>query len=250
LLDSLINIGESAFGACQSLESVEIPNSMTFIGSSAFWGCTKLASFSFPLSVTSIEYNTFKNSGLTTVKIPSSIFSIKPYAFSDCNKLSTVSISPSVTFIGDKAFNNCNNLISAYFYGNAPVMGANVFGIDNENFRVYYLADKTGYENPWHTYTTATFENIAVEELTLNKTETTIITGSSEQLTATFVPENSGFEGVSMVDEIFDLVNFLALIQWLVTNFPGRADAENCGSPVEARANRAAIGPSRSTLAR
>ena len=51
---SVTSIGQSAFGGCTGLTSIEIPNSVTSIGESAFHGCTGLTSIEIPNSVTSI----------------------------------------------------------------------------------------------------------------------------------------------------------------------------------------------------
>ena len=55
-------------------------------------------------SVTEIGDEAFKNSGITSVYIPSSITKIGQSAFSDCSKLNTVFIPQSVKSIGDNAF--------------------------------------------------------------------------------------------------------------------------------------------------
>ncbi|MDE5828628.1 MAG: leucine-rich repeat domain-containing protein, partial [Duncaniella sp.] len=62
----VISIGEYAFGGCSSLQSVEIPNSVTRIESKTFSGCTSLQSIAIPNSVTRIESYTF--SGCTSLQ--------------------------------------------------------------------------------------------------------------------------------------------------------------------------------------
>ena len=82
---SVTSIGNGAFGGCDRLTSVTIPNSVTSIGSGAFNFCTGLTSVTIPNSVTSIEENTFRNcSSLTSVTIPNSVTSIGDYVFVDC----------------------------------------------------------------------------------------------------------------------------------------------------------------------
>ena len=63
-------IGEWAFYNCDSLEYVNIPNSVTSIGNSAFEGCD------------SLEY----------VNIPNSVTSIGDDAFYECSKLKSINI--------------------------------------------------------------------------------------------------------------------------------------------------------------
>ena len=57
----MTRIGESAFFYCGSLQSIEIPDSVTGIGEDAFGGCSSLRSIEIPSSVTSIGYGAFQN---------------------------------------------------------------------------------------------------------------------------------------------------------------------------------------------
>lgn len=81
-------IGNSAFSNCNSLESFNIPNSVTEIGDSAFSSCNGLTSMEIPNSVTSIGYG----------------------AFAGCNSLTSITceaITPPT--LGDAAFDGTNN---------------------------------------------------------------------------------------------------------------------------------------------
>ena len=53
--NTVTSIGNSAFGGCSGLTSIEIPNSVTTIGESAFYGCTGLTKIFIPKSVTTIS---------------------------------------------------------------------------------------------------------------------------------------------------------------------------------------------------
>ena len=54
-----MEIGESAFSDCISLESIELPDSVTKIESKAFRSCTSLQSIEIPNSVTEIGFAAF-----------------------------------------------------------------------------------------------------------------------------------------------------------------------------------------------
>ena len=54
-------IGEGAFKDCTSLESIDIPNSVTEIDGYAFGGCTSLESIDIPNSVTEIGEVAFED---------------------------------------------------------------------------------------------------------------------------------------------------------------------------------------------
>ncbi|MCI6190137.1 MAG: leucine-rich repeat protein, partial [Clostridium sp.] len=83
--NSVISIGNFAFGDCDNLTSITIPNSVTNIGSQAFWDCNNLTSITIPNSVMSIGDATFDGcSNLTSIAIPSSVTSIGSIAFDFC----------------------------------------------------------------------------------------------------------------------------------------------------------------------
>ena len=78
-------IGDSAFWGCESLSSINIPNSVTYIGNDAFWECKSLNSINIPNSVTNIGNRAFKGcDSLKRINIPNSVTYIGRCAFSDC----------------------------------------------------------------------------------------------------------------------------------------------------------------------
>ncbi len=109
------SIGGSAFGGCNSLTSITIPDSVTSIGEYAFDGCTSL----------------------TSITIPDSVITIENAAFSDCTALTSVTIGEGVTSIGGSAFYNCTSLTEIYF---------NATAMDDLNSydSVFYNAGKDG----------------------------------------------------------------------------------------------------------
>ena len=107
----LTTIGERAFAYCDSLTSVNIPDSVTTIGEYAFGWCYSLTSVTIPDSVTTIGRNAFfVCESLTSVTIPDSVTSIGELAFATCSSLTSVTIGDSVTEIGMGAFYHCTSL--------------------------------------------------------------------------------------------------------------------------------------------
>ena len=75
-------IGNSAFGWCESLTNINIPNGVTNIGDEAFGGCRSLTNINIPNSVTNIGDGAFSGcSSLTKIKIPSSVVNMNGNTF-------------------------------------------------------------------------------------------------------------------------------------------------------------------------
>ncbi|MBR6986064.1 MAG: leucine-rich repeat protein [Ruminococcus sp.] len=134
--DGVLNIGDSIFYGCSSLESITIPDSVTSIGDYAFSNCSELTSITIPEGVTSIGGSAFLGTpwldakqkenplviinsilidGRTSigeVEIPEGVTSIGDYAFNNCSELTSITIPESVTSIGGGAFRNCTGLTS------------------------------------------------------------------------------------------------------------------------------------------
>ena len=122
------NITGNAFLNCTSLTSVSIPGGVTNIGTAVFKGCTSLTSVTIPSGVPSIKDNTFSGcTSLTSVTIPNSVTSIGISAFSGCTSLASIRIPSSIINIRNSAFSSCSGLVGAYYMGDAPTMGTEVF---------------------------------------------------------------------------------------------------------------------------
>jgi len=109
--DGITTIGYDAFGGCEQLKSIVIPNSVTAIEGYAFCR-TGLTTINIPESVTTIGYSAFSNSDVKSISIPNSITEISEDLFYNCKSLTTVSIPQTVKEIGSYAFGNCEKLTS------------------------------------------------------------------------------------------------------------------------------------------
>ncbi len=108
-------IGRSAFGECEKLTSVTIPEGVTIIEMCAFYMCPSLESVSIPESVRIIGHGAFAHCiALTSVVIPGGVEIIENGAFSDCESLSSVTLSEGVQVIETYAFLDCSSLKSIY----------------------------------------------------------------------------------------------------------------------------------------
>ncbi|MCH5143430.1 MAG: leucine-rich repeat protein, partial [Clostridiales bacterium] len=136
--DSVTSISDGAFHFCTSLKSIYIPDSTTFIGHSAFQYCTSLESVTIGNSVTSIGNAAFSGcTSLENVKIGNSVSSISTSMFANCTSLTSIIIPDSVTIIGRYAFYNCTNLEKITI----PFVGATKDGDTNMHFGYIFGAN-------------------------------------------------------------------------------------------------------------
>ena len=111
--DGVLEIGETAFEHCNSLENVTIPSSVKKINSDAFNGCTKLQDVIIPDGVQEIGDSAFSGCcQLKSMTIPPSVKKIDSEAFNGCTKLQGVIVSDGVQEIGEGAFSSCGQLKS------------------------------------------------------------------------------------------------------------------------------------------
>jgi hypothetical protein len=125
---SVVSIGLSAFQGCKELDSVILPNTLTYIDSLAFSGCTKLSEIIIPDSVTMIGSSAFSDcTNLTLVTIGNSVKTIRNTVFQGCSKLSEITIPNSVTTIGSSAFSTCTKLSALTIGSSVETIGYRAF---------------------------------------------------------------------------------------------------------------------------
>ncbi len=112
LPDSVTFIGKFAFAGCTSLETIEIPASVTYIDSTAFYGCTSLKSVVFKgTELESIGDFAFLDcTALETIVLPEGLEEIGNYTFGKCAAITTLTMPSTLKSIGNEAFANCSGL--------------------------------------------------------------------------------------------------------------------------------------------
>ncbi len=188
LPDTMRKISNGMFASCPKLRDIRLPANLTYIGEFAFAGsgfakidlgsrikkigdsafqfCSALKEISFPQSLIEIGNNAFAYSGVRKIELGSRIKKIGVQAFQNCDNLFMISFPQSLIEIGDEAFIECGNLLSAYFSGNTPKIGKQVFQYTASDFRIYFSDKAKGYTIPkWEGYPSSfPREQIAVFE--------------------------------------------------------------------------------------
>ena len=115
---STFNLG--AFQGCTALESIQLPESLSYIGFNAFRGCVALPNPTFPKALTYLGPNAYMGcTSFTEIVFPDvaqseqtdyGLKTISASAFSDCTSLVRVHLPDTVTAIYERAFQNCTHL--------------------------------------------------------------------------------------------------------------------------------------------
>ena len=103
-------IGKEVCKNNTNLKSVVIPKSVKEIRSSAFYGCTNLREIELPDGLERLEYGVFKESGLTSIKVPGSVDFIGIGVFNDCMKLERAVLGAGIEQTGERMFDGCEAL--------------------------------------------------------------------------------------------------------------------------------------------
>lgn len=123
-------IGNSAFGNCIMLQSVELSEELGYVGNSAFHNCSSLPSFRLNYDGIRLGTSAFSGcSSLASVSLPESLKEIPAYTFMDCTSLEEVEGSENIEIFDDYAFYNCSALPTLILAPKIERIGKNSFGL-------------------------------------------------------------------------------------------------------------------------
>ena len=164
LPDTIEGIGSSAFLLCENLTHINIPKSVrtigsyafcyctswqteeidltnvTVVGNNAFDNCEKIESVILP-KISTIPTYAFADSGLKSVKIPSTVITIGEHAFARCYSLEKIWLPSGLKKVSGWAFASCTSLTDVYFGGTEAQWNDLTIGRDNEplqNANIFY----------------------------------------------------------------------------------------------------------------
>ncbi|MBQ7133518.1 MAG: leucine-rich repeat protein [Ruminococcus sp.] len=143
----IVGISEYAFSDCTFIESVELPDSITFIGLRAFQGCTGLKSVKWSDGLNSIGQGAFSGcSSLETAILPDSVSEIQNNAFEYCRALTEITIPETVPELYRDVLIGCDNLSSITIYNRDIKMPShNPIYVFPEGVTIYGYAYSTAY---------------------------------------------------------------------------------------------------------
>ena len=169
--EGITGVGNYAFWDCCNLESIEIPESVTYIGVFCFLLDTKLYSINvdsnnkYYSSVDGILLNKDKteivkypNKMQSTYDIPNTVTDILPYAFRDDTNLQYISLPQNITTVGYGAFMDCPNLVKV-------TLPTELTTIDSDAFGYLFRMGGNIHVNDFKIYG---YKNTAAEEYALN----------------------------------------------------------------------------------
>ena len=101
-----MRIGDRAFYACRSLESVVLPERLINLEMGAFENCSSLSSVTFDDKLQIIGANAFENCNLESVELKENVFDIEMRAFADNANLKTITLPEGLMYLGSSFIAN------------------------------------------------------------------------------------------------------------------------------------------------
>lgn len=133
LVPSIKVFGARCFEGCESLETANIPDTVTTIGEYTFLNCRVLSAVKFPAGIKAIPNRMFqgcialeKTIGDETFVFPSTIKTIGEYAFAGA-KFKPLVLNEGLEVIGKNAFSGCPRVREIVIPNSVKTIGDNAF---------------------------------------------------------------------------------------------------------------------------
>ena len=120
-------IDQKAFSGSTKLQKVVLGMNVEKIKDEAFYHCESLTSIQLPETLTEIGTSAFGSSGLTSIVIPDKVTTLGEYIFTTCYDLAWVKIGTGVTVIPNSTFSSCSSLKSISIPDNVKTIDKQAF---------------------------------------------------------------------------------------------------------------------------
>ena len=148
-------IGEKAFAYCENLPSFHVPGTVTRIEAYAFCGCEGMTELTLEEGITSIGDSAFRETGISTLTIPSTVSYFGGRIADFSHNLKNVTMYTPTVEICKTWILNMRDLDYVHIIGDAPKTTVEVFSSTSQatDFVVYYDKGTSGWEgDTWNGY--------------------------------------------------------------------------------------------------
>jgi hypothetical protein len=112
LPDTLVSIGDYAFGGCRDITALHLPDALKTIGTGAFFGCVGIVELHLPEALVSIGESVFEGcSSIVVLNLPDTLVSIGKSAFESCVGIVGLHLPEGLQTIGYCAFVGCSGIV-------------------------------------------------------------------------------------------------------------------------------------------
>ncbi len=126
-----------------NIKKVILHSRITKIGEYAFFHCLSLSEIVFSEGIREIGWASFKDTAVTSLKLPDSLVFIRSHAFEGCRELVYVSLGRNIEYIGQRAF-GYSSLKRVEFYQGKGRAKNNIF--DGCNQLTYLDCEEIGFD--------------------------------------------------------------------------------------------------------
>ena len=166
--DGVTKVGREAFCKFTNLTSVTLGKDVSVVGDYAFGNCDLLKSVDLPDNVTEIG-RAFYECGIVEITVPGTVKTIDSWAFSECNNLKRVILCDGVETMGQNAFEYCYALETVYLSNT----------LQNIPYRAFYYCyglSKINIPDSVESIGSSAFYNTAISSITIPENVTQIET--------------------------------------------------------------------------
>jgi len=127
LPDGITAIEQSAFNSCHSLLITQLPAQLQRIANYAFYETKALQELTIPAGVQRIDYQAFRNSGITAVTLPEGVTNWGNEIFYNCEQLASVTLPADLKAITSGMFYNTTALTAIDLPAGLETIKSNAF---------------------------------------------------------------------------------------------------------------------------